>query len=132
MRDGASDPDIIERWWVVFSRPKCAGWPVSQFGHVHALTDRGGIVLIVDPLRHRMLVHMTLETIPQFIREAENLGHEVLTLAFRPFLAQRSRVLRPQLVTCASTVAYAMGLRRWPLTPWGLKRELLRAGAERI
>jgi hypothetical protein len=131
MRD-ATEPRVIERWWVAFSQSPEMSAPARWFGHCDAMTDRAGVSLVVQPLRHRCIVHPTIRSIPDLLSQAEAHGSEVLTLAFEPWIAQRSRVFRPQFVTCASVVAYAMGLPRWPLTPWGLKRELLRLGAERV
>ncbi|MCK8785222.1 hypothetical protein M0638_12585 [Roseomonas sp. NAR14] len=44
---------------------------------------------------------------------------------------QGARLARPRwVVTCAGAIAALLGMRATPLTPWGLYRRMLAAGAE--
>lgn len=121
----SSDPAfalMLPEWIVVFERRTTVWWGRflrDGYGHCWAMAFdvKAEAWVMVNPLFEGTLCRVMPDTgvRNQFQRAREG---EVKMVSV-PFQAQR--VVRPRLlVTCAGCVASVLGLRRYPLTPWGL------------
>lgn len=134
-------PPEVERWWLIFTPPVEAGWwrifVKPGFGHVYAFRQpQSGILIALNPLVHRVENAIVLERAWDMIIRAKENGHRVLVYErhTRVYNAQLDvRVGRGLVITCASTLAYVMGINfSWRCTPYQLYRAALRAGAEEL
>lgn len=105
-------------WWNRFLRP--------GFQHVYCLGQLADdIVLGVNPTLDGLEIGLMQGAAEQMAREAAREGGNVLRVpgalpAYR--LPQRFG-----LMTCATVVAYHLGLPVWAPTPWRLYRRLMRS-----
>jgi hypothetical protein len=110
-------------WWRRFLRP--------GFGHCWAFgfCPRTGHWLVVEPTFSRVVV--AVATPRQVEAWFEAAAERRITLVRAP--CRDEEVVRPRFfVTCAGCVAALLGMRRYPLTPWGLFRTLRAAGAREL
>lgn len=104
-------------WWNRFLRP--------GFQHVYCLGQlHDDIVLGVNPTLDGLEIGLMPGDAGQMAREAVKDGHNVLRVdgAMPAYRLPR----RFGLMTCATVVAYHLGLPVWAPTPWRLYRRLMR------
>jgi hypothetical protein len=133
----------IERWWVCFSdgdKSVRAWWkPFTKPGFRHCCAFRSigdDAVLFLNPLLHRVEQGVRFEPPHEVIRQIVNLGFRVCVVerAVSEYDPARDRqVARGAFVTCASVIAYTIGLDfRGKWTPWQLWQAVIAAGGEEI
>lgn len=134
-------PPEIERWWLVFTPPVEPGWwkvfLTPGFGHVYGFRQpKSGILIALNPLVHRVENAIVPRRASEVIDEALAQGHRVLVYErhTRVYNAQLDvRVGRGWLITCASYLAYTLGIPfGWRCTPYQLYRAALKAGAQEL
>lgn len=134
-------PPQLERWWLVFTPPVEPGWwkvfLTPGFGHVYAIRQpQSGVCIVVNPLVHRVENAIALERASDLIDQALAQGYRVLvyTKHTREYNAHTDvRVGRGWIITCASFLAYLMGIHfSWRCTPYQLYRAALGQGAEEL
>lgn len=103
--------------------------PIKGMGHVFAFgfDARAGVWVIFDPLRHR--TEIALISAWEFDRWVASAieGYQV----FRLPAQDRAMVIFPGL-WCVGAVKRLVGIRSGALSPAGLRRDLIRAGAQRV
>lgn len=125
---------MIDEWIVAFEPRTSAWWGRflrHGFGHCFAFgfCTRTGHWLVVEPTFERVAVGIATPRQVEAWFEAAAEGRLRLLRA----RCQDHRAVRPRfIVTCAGAVASLLGLRRYPLTPWGLFWTLRRAGAREM
>lgn len=141
-------PGPPERWWVVFTDAMTWRW-WSRFTrprarHVFVVRIVGpDLVLGIEPLFSRALVRVFDEDMVELLDRYLDLGHDVLVYETGrgvpvyesgqgEYSARRLLQLRSPILTCASFIAYTLGLNGWIVTPQSLKRALLKHGAQRL
>lgn len=114
-------PKQLLNWNVVIADDP---WP---FGHVSAFAFDGRVWIVVDP-HLRWLEAFTLEDGPEF----DGWVREVAARA--EIFRIQGRALAPVGAGwfCVGTVKRLVGLRSGALSPAGLRRDLLRAGARQV
>lgn len=131
----------LERWWLVFTPPVQPGWwkwfLTPGFGHVYGFRQpQSGVLIALNPLVHRVENAIVLQRAYERIADELAAGHRVLVYErhTRVYNAQQDvRVGRGWCITCASYVAYTLGIPfSWRCTPYQLYRAALRAGAEEL
>lgn len=143
MNDPTSDWPGLHSWIVVFEPTTSAWWGrflARGFGHCWAMAfdTRARVWVRVEPLFQGTLVEVApREVVVGAFVKAQEGAIRILTV---PHVGVEVR--RPRLVvTCAGAVASLLGLRRFPLTPYGLfwtlrripgVREIGRGGEEGI
>lgn len=131
---------VPKRWWVVFRDADIAVFPWWRwftmhrpgFGHCFAFADVPGseLNLIVNPQMGRV-EYLVLEGPPSDLVQYWRAPGNTLVTISRPPLSDRY-VSRSIGLTCASVLAYTIGVPFGGLTPWQLYRRLLKMGAEEI
>lgn len=124
----------LHTWYVVFEPTTSAWWGrflARGFGHCWMLgfDTRAGVWVEMEPLFSGTVVRVAPDEVVRgvFIRHRRG---EVRLLRVRHIGAE---VRWPRLVvTCAGAVASLLGMRRFPLTPYGLFWRLRRLGAQEI
>lgn len=132
----------IERWWLVFTPPiePVGWWRVflrPGFGHVYGFRmPQDGLLLALNPCVHRVENAVVFERACDVIERARGMGHRVLVyerLVREYDRAVDRRVGRGAFLTCASVLAYTLGLDfSWRSTPWQLWKAALKAGATEL
>lgn len=114
-------------WWHRWLRPGFQH--CFAFGFSPASADAPGRWLVFDPCFDRLCVRLAgEEEVEGWFAAA---GGGVVTILEVPVLEQR--LARPRwLVTCAGAMAALVGMRRTPLTPWGLACMARRLGAREV
>lgn len=134
------------KWWVFFTgtlvhqRRWYKLWPSYRmpFQHCYAACEVAPeIILFIDPQVNGIVRSFVVGRPKAHIDTVLRLGGKVLFVEFpadRPDLDHtRGRNRRAPFLTCASAIAYELGLDTRALTPKGLHRVLLdRYGAEEI
>lgn len=134
---GTLGDGISARWWVAFCDTDTPYWyklfVKRGFRHCYAIAEVGQDVFWIETQPHRIALGITINAYPwQIIRDALVLGHTVLYVGKPDAPTQRTWSHSPFL-TCASVIAYAMGIDSRALTPYALFRDLKRRfGAELI
>lgn len=114
------------RWWVCFS-PECYGWWKQWikpgFGHAFCFTEVApDMTVIINPLHAGLEVH--IEPLPAWrvVKAMQESGHKVVTVEgrFEYGLAKRF-----YWQSCATIVAYAVGLPARVFTPYQLFKQLV-------
>ena len=134
-------PPELERWWLVFTPPVEPGWwkvfITEDFGHVYAFRQVGPeIVLVLSPIVHRVENGIRPMRASELVEAALAEGHKVLvytkpTRRYDPHTDVR--VGRGWIITCASYLAYTLGIPfSWKCTPYQLFKAALKAGAEEL
>lgn len=134
-------PPQVERWWIAFGPPQGEGWWLAftrpGFGHCYAFRmPADQVILALNPCVHRIENGLRFERAYDIILRAKAAGERVLvyerpTRVYNPHTDVR--VGRGLFVTCASTVAYLVGVNfSWRCTPWQLWQALIKAGAQEL
>lgn len=132
---------VEERWWVVFTdiaHRRLKWWERAGrflgilppgFGHCFCFREHWpGFVIVVNPLMARVETISGLGNAWHLNRDYLAQGMRVLVVD-RVFTAARDAdrlAWRGVPLTCASAVAYHIGLAKFPITPLGLRRVLIR------
>jgi hypothetical protein len=125
---------LIDEWIVAFCPADSVWWHrflSPGFAHCWAFgfDPQTGHWLYVEPTFSRVVV--AIATPRQVEGWFEAAAERRLTLLRAR--CEDSQVVRPRFfVTCAGCVAALLGMRRYPLTPWGLFRTLRAAGAREL
>ena len=116
----------LEEVWVGFHPPSRE--PLTSFlGHVEAWGYTADETWVFVNPEHDSLKITALHRLDDVEAEMARLFHACrLILRTRPGRALRVPLFPP--MTCAGVCGHLVGLRAW--TPWGLRAQLLRAGAE--
>lgn len=124
-RDRAMKPkEPVREWFVVFEPTTSIWWGrylKRGFGHCYAIgfdaeADRW---VAVEPLLEHVRIDVLSPEMVDYFWARAKAGE------LRMVLVPQQGGSRPMphfLVTCAGAVASLLGLRRYPLTPWGLFR----------
>lgn len=131
----------LERWWLIFTPPVEGRWwnlfTREGFGHVYGFRQpQSGLLIALNPCVHRVENAILLDRASNVIDRAKAEGNRVLvysklTRAYDPHTDVR--VGRGWFITCASFLAYVMGIPfSWRCTPYQLYRAALKAGAEEL
>ena len=134
-------PPELERWWLCFCEaPQRVWWKTfckPGFSHCYAFRQpQSGILIALNPLVHRVENAIVLERASDRITRELAAGHRVLvyeryTRVYDP--ARDRRVGRGLFITCASYIAYTIGVPfSWRSTPWQLWKAALKAGATEL
>lgn len=128
------------RWWVIFrdhvSERERRWWDfltAPDFRHCFAMTElTPGQVLVIDPLAAGVNVALIGQRPDTILKECLDTGFRVL-VAKRPRSHHTPALIsRGLTVTCASYLAYTLGLDGRPLTPQQLYRLMMRTGAKEL
>ena len=135
------NPQPRERWFVVFEESQYRAWWTRfcrpGFRHCWAMRYLStGIVLVIQPLRHRVEQGIYFGTVAELLTIARDGGARVLVV---PKLVEvydprrHGLVGRGGFITCASILAYITGTPFFGrFTPWQLWKVLLRTGATEV
>ena len=120
-------------WWFVFEtsqHPLISRFLKKKYSHVWAFCSLGNVVLIVEPLMG--VVNITvMEAMPShFIEQEKKDGNEVIVYAAKH--NSQKFIRRGWFISCASYLAYTVGLPSFCVTPWQLRKKLLTCGGEII
>jgi hypothetical protein len=111
---------VIESWHVAFTDKGWVGH-VSAFGYDAA----AGVWVVVDPALRSIQVRALLPgDFDVWIAGLAPTAKAILKLKAR----EQSAVILPGL-WCVGVVKRLLGLRSGALSPWGLRRDMIRAGA---
>lgn len=125
---------IIDEWIVAFEPADSVWWHrflAPGFGHCWAFgfCQETGHWVWMNPAFERVMIGIATPRLVEGWFDAMNVGR--LRLVRVP--CQDVPAVRPRLlVTCAGAVASLLGLRRYPLTPWGLFRMVRAIGAQEL
>lgn len=114
---------IGPRWWDIFTTP----------GFRHCLAFRqicDGICLVIEPTMYGMNVSLRECESRELVAEAQAKGGRVLVTNSR--IPPSVELRRGPLVTCASVVAYCVGISSRAVTPKGLYNHLVQDGATEL
>ena len=124
---------MIQRYYFFFSNSHTH--PISKifrdgYQHVELITDlESGLIVHLNPRWGRVDLGLTNEIpLPDLIKKQKELGRTVVL--WRQIGAPDPAVFiaRGPIMTCASYLAYTIGLPFWGVTPWQLYRKLMRDG----
>lgn len=119
--------------WVIMFGPSMSGlrwWHLvlpRQFRHVSLARDINGKCLSVNPLAHVMAIKEYDETLLEFVQRQA--PYSTAILQYTVFYGAHYRPACIEPLTCVSMAKRLLGIRKRLVTPKGLYRELLRAGA---
>lgn len=124
------------RWWVGFSDDRASGfhhwWDIFTrpgFRHCYAFAELApGVLLVVNPLIHCVHIQSIASRPWRWIEREQDEGGLIVTIEVDPDPCKPPR--RGPVMTCASLVAYTMGLDTRAVTPYGLFRSILASGGE--
>jgi hypothetical protein len=120
-------------WWIVFKEiPHPIVKKLLRPGHQHvfAVCRMGNLVLAVDPLLGAVNHILTEADLAEILAEQKALGATVLH--FRHLPQSERFIWRGPVMTCASYVAYTIGISFFGVTAWQLYKRLIKLGAEKI
>jgi hypothetical protein len=130
-RISISDPGVS--WWIVFKDvPHPVIKRVLRPGkqHVFAVTRMHNLTLAIDPLLGAVNHILTDADLAEILAEHKQAGHTVVHFRHAP--ESRRFVWRGPVITCASYVAYTIGIGFFGVTAWQLYRKLMAMGGEEI
>ena len=121
-----------QTWVVVFDRSHSKHWSRfllhPKFQHVHLLRDNRDFCLMVNSFAHVMCVREypnTLEDILQ--QEAAQAPTAILQMTVH--YGSHYRAAPIEILTCVSVAKRLLGIRTRCITPKGLYKEMIKAGA---
>lgn len=121
------------RWYFVFTDDNTTPfrWLLRRrFRHCYAFTELAdGLCFIIDPLMQHVVHEMHDRKLHELVAFAKLSGGRVVMAR----LAPQHRILpRSILITCASYLAYTVGLPFFGITPYHLFTALIKHGAEEV
>lgn len=129
------------RWWVVFRDPdvwlpstrfwRSLGMLPAGFGHCFAFCEPTPGVVLLYNVQPGGIEHVALTTFPyRVVQDYRAAGARVVVadVAVVGYVSRRSL----PVLTCATVTAALLGVRGLVLTPIGLYRKLMAAGAREI
>jgi hypothetical protein len=107
-------------WWHWFMKP--------EFRHVHAVRDCEGRALMVNSFSHVLGVKLYDMTLESYVEQELALTPTAI-LSYTVHYGAHYKNAPIEFLHCVSVVKRLLGLRGWFITPEGLYKEMLRAGA---
>lgn len=126
-----SSPTVT--WWVVFKNadePWINGVCRDGFGHCLMFTRMHNLTMMIEP--HLGVVNhvLTDANIAELLAEQKAAGNTVVFFRHAP--QPMKMLVRTPMITCASYLAYTMGLPFFGVTPHQLYKKLIKRGGETI
>ena len=120
-------------WWVVFRPAKSRilrALTKTGFGHCYVFTRMNDVVLGIDPMMGTVNHIITNSNFADMLAAQKECGYRVVVIHHQA--EPESFRMRPPLMTCASYIAYTIGIGFFGTTPYGLYKKLMKMGAEEI
>lgn len=121
------------RWWFVFSeseKPIIKRFLKKDRSHVYAFCEMGNICLMIEPhlgcVNHIVTECKALD----LIQAAKDEGYSVVCKIMYP--VPHKFIHRGFSITCASYLAYTVGISSFVFTPHQLYKKLISCGADEI
>lgn len=132
--------EVVEKWWVVFTTKGWHRWAFftrSNARHCYCFTNRNdGLIEVFDPQRDRLFTYAYAGWSYGHVKHALKAGHQVFVVDVpeKPYCPDTPfhDIKRSFVMTCASLVAYRIGVQEAIVTPQGLRSALIRLGARRL
>lgn len=120
-------------WWVVFKKaenPYIRAITCKEIGHCFALTQMNNVVLMIEPLMGTVNHVITDDVLSDILARFKLEGYRVVHFRHTP--EPKILKIRTPMITCASYIAYTIGISFFGVTAKQLYRKLLRMGGEEI
>ena len=130
-RNSNFDPEAGISWWFVFKdveQPLLSRLLKPGYQHVFALTRMHNLVLVNEPLMGAVNLMITDANLADILAEHKMLGHHVVHFRHPPNPAKFK--MRGPILTCASYLAYTVGIPFYGFTAWHLYKKLIKQGGD--
>lgn len=112
--------DVDNRWWGRFLKP--------GYQHVFAVTWMNDLSMVVEPLMGACNIMLTDVRVADMLATYIDLGYRVVYIRHDP--QPEKFKMRGPLLTCASYLAYTIGIKFYGVTAYQLYKKLIRMGGE--
>lgn len=132
-KNSISNPETGISWWFVFKdmeRPLLSRLLKREYQHVFALTRMKNLVLVNEPLMGAVNLMITDAPLAEILAEHKLQGHHVVHFRHPP--KPEIFKMRGPALTCASYLAYTVGIPFYGLTAYQLYKKLIKLGGEKI
>lgn len=122
----------VQTWYVVFDVSRGGSWFAKllpwDFQHVILFRESAAGSLMLNPMSQLIAVKEYEINIIDVIRQEIEQGVTAV-LQYTVYAGAHYKGWPPEPMTCVSIAKKVLGIRAWVFTPYGLYKELLRAGA---